>query len=152
MPNTKPASTVAELIRATGVKVTKGRVRVLEHLSGSEHPLSHADIERVLSAGDEPPMDRVTLYRVLDALVATALVAKTIDATGVFLYAGAETRQRHQGHVHFHCLGCGGRFCLKAKPPLPPRLPRGFRLREVEFDVRGTCPECANSASLAATQ
>jgi Fur family ferric uptake transcriptional regulator len=152
MPKTKPVPSAEELIRATGVKVTLGRVRVLELLSHSDIPLSHADLDMALSTGDETPMDRVTLYRVLDALVAKGLAVKSIDANGVFRYAGAATRQRHQGHVHFHCLDCGGRFCLKAKPPQPPRLPRGFRLREIEFDVRGTCPECTDSTSLAEKQ
>jgi len=48
----------------------------------------------------------------------------------------------HDGYVHFRFLACGGVFCLKASPPAP-KLPRGFRLAEVEYDVRGTCAQCA---------
>jgi Fur family ferric uptake transcriptional regulator len=49
--------------------------------------------------------------------------------------------------VHFRCTDCGGVFCLKAEPPPPPRLPRGFRLQQVEFDLRGLCAGCGALAS-----
>lgn len=120
---------------------------MLELLSRAERPLSHGDMEVALALEPALPMDRVTLYRVLDSLVAKGLVLKAVDANGVFRYSGADARLRHAGHVHFHCMDCGGMFCLNAKPPAPPRLPAGFLLREIEFDVRGTCPGCAVAAS-----
>ncbi len=106
-------------------------------------------MEVALATRPVQSMDRVTIYRVLDSLVANGLVLKAVDAHGVFRYTCAEGRQQHEGHVHFHCLGCGGMFCLSAKPPLPPRLPRGFRLSEIEFEVRGTCPDCADAFPVA---
>jgi len=142
MSTKKPTSTTADVIRNSGVKATPARVRVLDLLSAAEKPMSHADIDATLLAGGGSPMDKVTLYRVLDALVAKELVLKAVDVQGVFRYSDVAAKKRHAGHVHFHCMGCGGMFCLKAKSPEPPRLPRGFRLREAEFDVRGTCPEC----------
>lgn len=145
MTTAKPASTTADLIRTRGVKATPARVRVLEILSAAEKPMSHADIDTALLSGGGPAMDKVTLYRVLDALVAKELALKAVDTHGVFRYSDVAAKKRHAGHVHFHCLDCGEMFCLKAKAPEPPRLPRGFRLRDVEFDVRGTCPDCAGA-------
>jgi Fur family ferric uptake transcriptional regulator len=136
-------------LRASGVKVTRYRIRVLELLSNAGRPLSHGDIAIALSQASGPYMDRVTLYRVLDSLVGKGLVLKAVDANGVFRYSGAQARRPHAGHVHFHCLDCGGMFCLEAKPPTPPRLPSGFRLREVEYDVRGSCPDCSEAVSAA---
>ena len=136
---------VSERLRASGVKVTRHRIRVLDLLSSAGRPLSHGDVVIALSLVPGPTMDRVTLYRVLDSLVVNGLVLRAVDANGVFRYSGAQARGRHAGHVHFHCLDCGGMFCLEAKPPAPPRLPSGFRLREVEYDVRGTCPDCAGA-------
>lgn len=129
---------VAEQIRAAGVKVTRGRVRVLGLLLQAPQPLSHTDAE---SALDEA-MDRVTLYRTLDSLVACGLALKAVDPRGVFRFSAAAPQHRHESHVHFRCTDCGGVFCLKAVPPPPPELPRGFRLAQVEFDVRGTCARC----------
>lgn len=130
-------SATADLLRAAGVKVTPGRVRVLDALAAATQPMSHADLEAQL-----PDADRVTLYRVLDSLVACGLALKAVDARGVFRFSASGTQREHDGHVHFRCTGCGGVFCLKAAPPPPPKLPRGFRLAEVEYDVRGTCANC----------
>jgi Fur family ferric uptake transcriptional regulator len=136
-------SATTDLLRTSGVKVTPGRVRVLEALLASAQPLSHADLEALL-----PDADRVTLYRVLDSLVACGLALKAVDVRGVFRFSASGAQREHSGHVHFRCTGCGSVFCLKAAPPPPPKLPRGFRLAEVEYDVRGTCASCAARTSL----
>ena len=90
-------------------------------------------------------MDRVTLYRILDSLVDCGLALKAVDPRGVFRFSSASARHRHVDHVHFSCTGCGGVFCLKARPPAPPQLPRGFRLKQVEFDLRGLCAGCGGA-------
>ncbi len=128
-----------DLLRAAGVKVTLGRVRVLDALAIAAAPLSHADLEVQL-----PDADRVTLYRVLDSLVACGLALRAVDARGVFRFSASGPHRRHDGHVHFRCTGCGGVFCLKAAPPPLPKLPRGFHLDHVEYDVSGTCAACHN--------
>lgn len=136
----------ARLIRAAGVKVTRGRVRVLAALLAARQPLCHAELEVGLAGGAEA-VDRVTLYRILDSFVGCGLALKAVDTRGVFRFSAAGARRRHDGHIHFRCTSCGGVFCLKAEPPRPPRLPRGFRLGEVEFDVRGTCAGCTARAA-----
>lgn len=128
---------IATMLHEAGLKVTPGRVRVLEALMAGAQPLSHADIEALL-----PDADRVTLYRILDSLVACGLALKAVDTRGVFRFSASGTQREHSGHVHFRCTDCGGVFCLKAVPPPPPKLPRGFRLAEVDYDVRGTCANC----------
>lgn len=135
-------SATADLLRTAGVKVTSGRMRVLEALQGASQPMSHADIEALL-----PDADRVTLYRVLDSLVACGLALKAVDPRGVFRFSASGAHREHQGHVHFRCTDCGGVFCLKAAPPPPPKLPRGFQLAAVEYDLRGVCARCAASTS-----
>lgn len=130
-------ATPVDLLRAAGVRKTPGRVRVLEALAAAATPLSHADLGMLL-----PDADRVTIYRVLDSLVACGLALKAVDARGVFRFSATGTQRQHANHVHFRCTECGGVFCLKAPPPPPPKLPRGFRLDEVEYDVRGVCADC----------
>jgi Fur family transcriptional regulator, ferric uptake regulator len=131
-------SDIATMLHDAGLKVTPGRVRVLEMLLVAAQPLSHADIEALL-----PDADRVTLYRILDSLVACGLALKAVDTRGIFRFSASGTQREHSGHVHFRCTDCGGVFCLKATPPPPPKLPRGFRLADVDYDVRGICASCA---------
>lgn len=133
----------SDLIRAAGVKVTRGRVRVLDALHSARQPLSHGELEVQLGDVGDAAIDRVTLYRVLDSLVACGLALKAVDTRGVFRFSASGAQRHHASHIHFRCTGCGGVFCLKAEPPPPPKLPRGFRLGEVEFDVRGTCAGCS---------
>jgi Fur family ferric uptake transcriptional regulator len=141
------ASDLADRLRGAGVKVTRGRVRVLAALSLVSQPVCHAELESHLAASvvaGDAPLDRVTLYRILDSLVACGLALKATDARGIFRFSAADSHHRHAGHVHFRCTDCGGVFCLDAPPPPPPKLPRGFRLAEVELDVRGICRDCAH--------
>jgi Fur family ferric uptake transcriptional regulator len=133
-------SATADLLRSAGVKVTPGRVRVLEALLAAAQPLSHADLDATLADAD-----RVTLYRILDSLVTCGLALKAVDTRGIFRFSAAGTQHQHEKHVHFRCTDCGGVFCLKATPPPPPKLPRGFRLAEVALDVRGICADCART-------
>jgi len=140
---TSPIS--ADLIRAAGVKVTRGRVRVLDALHAARQPLCHGEMESRLVVDGEAAIDRVTLYRILESLVACGLALKAVDTRGVFRFSASGARRQHASHVHFRCIDCGGVFCLKAEPPPAPKLPRGFRLGEVEFDVRGTCAGCSGS-------
>jgi Fur family ferric uptake transcriptional regulator len=144
-PTPVESASVAQ-IRAAGVKVTRGRVRVLDVLQAARQPLCHGEIETLLGGGEEAALDRVTLYRILDSLVACGLALKATDTRGVFRFSATSARREHTGHVHFRCTDCGGVFCLEAVPPPPPKLPRGFRLAEVEFDVRGTCRACCARA------
>ncbi|MDR0439748.1 MAG: transcriptional repressor [Candidatus Accumulibacter sp.] len=137
-------SAAADLLRSAGVKVTLGRVRVLETLLASSRPMSHADIESLL-----PDADRVTLYRVLDSLANCGLAFKAVDNRGIFRFSASGARREHQGHVHFRCTDCGGVFCLEDAVPRPPRLPRGFLLSAVEYDVRGICANCRNKPASA---
>ncbi len=132
--------TAADLLRSAGVKVTPGRQRVLDALCSASQALSHADVEALL-----PDADRVTLYRVLDSLVACGLALKAVDARGVFRFSASAVQRQHEGHVHFRCTDCGGVFCLEAAPPSPPQLPHGFRLAEIALDVRGTCANCSRT-------
>lgn len=128
----------AERIRATGARATPARIRVLELLSSAPVPLSHHDVERALG---DAMLDRVTLYRVLDWLVASGLAVKRADERRVWRFTLAGGGQHHS-HVHFRCEACGRVYCLDAPAPIAPRMPEGFTLARLEFDLSGRCAEC----------
>lgn len=132
----------AERIRAAGARATPARIRVFELLASAPVPLSHHDIETALG---EASMDRVTLYRVLDWLVASGLAVKRPDERRVwrFTLAGGGA---HQDHVHFRCDGCGRVYCLDAPAPKLPAMPAGFRVSHLELDLSGCCADCNRRA------
>jgi len=140
------------LLHATGLKATPARQRVLQLLRDAPRPMSHAEIDETLVRTDGTAIDHVTLYRVLDALIRCNLVMKAVDARGVSRFASSETQRQHDAHVHFRCTYCGGVFCLKATPPPPPKLPRGFHLDVAEFDLRGICSKCHSADRIKASK
>lgn len=132
------AETAALLIRRTGARATPARVRVLRLLRMVPAALTHHEIEQAIG---DLPVDRVTLYRVLDWLVESGLAHRNADAQRVFRFSAAAIGE-HSAHTHFRCENCGRVFCLDAAPPAPPSLPEGFSLSHLELDLRGRCAGC----------
>lgn len=135
-----------ETIRSVGGRVTYARMRILALLKAVSVPLSHSEIETLL-AQDKHPVDRVTIYRVLDWLADVGLALKAADGRGVFRFSASDPDGEHAQHIHLRCTGCGGMFCLDTPAPPPPVLPRGFRFGGMALDIRGECPRCAHSHS-----
>ena len=108
--------------------------------------MSHSEIETLLTRNNQP-VDRVTIYRVLDWLADAGLANKAADGLGVFRFSATDPDGKHAQHTHLRCTGCGGLFCLDTPPPPLPVLPRGFRFGGMELDIRGECPRCVHSRS-----
>lgn len=142
-----PSPSPEAALRAAGLKITRGRRLVWQALLRAERPLSHADLERQLDHNGDGGLDRVTLYRILDALVAAGLAGKAADRWNISRYAARTPDRPHADHLHFRCTACGGTFCLKMPLPSPPPLPRGFLLTGAEYDLSGYCPGCAPSTA-----
>ncbi len=132
----------ALLIRRTGARATPARVRVLRLLRSAPTALTHREIEQALG---DLALDRVTLYRVLDWLVASGLAHRNADTQRTFRFSAASSSE-HAAHTHFRCDGCGRVFCLDAAPPPPPSLPEGFSMSRIELDLRGRCAQCTGNA------
>lgn len=123
-----------------GERATEARRRTLEMLLKAEQPLSHAEIEAEL-ATRRGALDRVTLYRVLDWLVAKGLAHKIEGHDRVWRFNA--TTEDARGHAHFCCTDCNKVYCLTGvKPAFVLSLPPGFRLGEADLSLRGTCPDC----------
>jgi len=153
-----PSLTLARTrLRGTGARVTPARVRVLAVLMEAGQPLSHHEVEQILSPAAE--LDRVTLYRVLDWLVQQRLAHRvagsdrawrfsvagdqpSLEARGGLKAGGAKVM--HERHAHFHCNDCGKVYCLdsiEAKALNVP-VPIGYRPETLELTVKGYCAHC----------
>jgi Fur family ferric uptake transcriptional regulator len=141
MPAPRPRALAAErAIRAAGERLTAPRAAVLETLLAARQALTHHEIEQALAP--RLAVDRVTVYRVLDWLVALGLAHRLAgeDRTWRFL---ASQGEGHAAHAHFMCSRCGRTVCLDevAVPPAV-KVPRGFEPSHVELNVKGVCAAC----------
>jgi Fe2+ or Zn2+ uptake regulation protein len=83
-------------LHAAGSRATPGRLGVLKLLESERKPLTVAAIEKKLGN-----LNQVTIYRILDTLVAAGLVRRGMSGrTARFEYAG----KPH--HHHLVCADC----------------------------------------------
>lgn len=122
-------------IRSLGHRVTTSRVMTLAYLLQAEKPVTHDELLSNLAV----PMDRVTLYRVLDWLVRLRLVHKVTTEDRLWRYiAGDGGRVQHP---HFYCENTGKLLCLPDVEVPEMRLPTGFKVSHVEVIFHGVCEE-----------
>lgn len=132
-----------QLLRSRGLRVTNTRKAVLQLLQGSGKALSQADVERSL-----PELaDRVTLFRVLQAFEDSGLAHRVQDAHGVSRFAVcADTcsgGHHRDVHAHFRCLVCGDVYCLDPVGLPKVSIPKGFKLKESQLHLEGSCSACS---------
>lgn len=126
---------------ARGQRVTAARLATLSALLASQNALSHHDVEAKLGECDEH-FNRVTLYRILEWLVAQGLAHKVAGEDRSWRFSAI--LDENQEHPHFHCLCCGSVLCLDAlRPALILGLPPGYTCQRAELKILGTCPACA---------
>ena len=133
-------SAVRARLRSTGERVTASREQVLAALMAAERALTHHELEAAIGPA---PLDRVTLYRVLDWLVTQRLAHRMSGVDRVWRYSIAD--KAHESHAHFQCGQCGKVLCLEdvTTGRLPVRVPKGYQAEGVELTVTGHCAECA---------
>lgn len=118
---------------------TVAKERILDVITNSASALSHAEIQDRLNG----LCDRVTIYRVLDRLMAEDLVHKVVTLEGVTKYAACHscTSAHSHNHVHFSCDNCKSVTCVDSVQPAFV-LPEKYTVFQVNFTVSGLCPQC----------
>ncbi|MDQ2802133.1 MAG: transcriptional repressor [Pseudomonadota bacterium] len=131
----------ATRIRASGLRITRQRVAVLEAVDTAPHA-SAASVLKAVSA-TLPDVSHQAVYDCLADLTAAGQLRRfTIDG-GPARY---ETRT-HDNHHHFVCRMCGDLSdvdcAVGAAPCLLITDPGGFVVDEAEIIYRGQCARCA---------
>lgn len=132
--------TANEIIQEAGLRPTANRLVVLDALLQSHHPLSHQELLNTLSISHD--FDRVTLYRVLDWLLANNIVHKIAGDNRAWRFQINTTNSSHR-HAHFECNECGKIYCLDDVSPRTPKLPKGFRAETITLNIKGRCDRCS---------
>jgi len=81
----------------------------MEIIGNSSSPLSARDVHDTISRSQE--INRVTVYRILDLLVAKGLLEKISTGDRLFHFDLAPS-SNHPAHPHFYCRQCGDVECL----------------------------------------
>ncbi len=132
-----------ELLIAKKLNASENRLRVLEVVGNNTCPLSATDIFNTLER--RTPINRVTVYRILDLLVDHGVVER-ISTGGRAFYYGLAPNDFHKTHPHFYCKICGQMDCLDPKilevdsDSLWKTFPG--RIDKVEIRVDGICKNC----------
>ena len=91
-----------ELLDKHHLKKTSPRLKVLSVLSAKDVATSQPDLETVMV-----DIDRVTLYRILNAFEEKGIIHKVFDLNGTANYAvcssNCEENHHHDEHLHFNC-------------------------------------------------
>lgn len=129
-------------IRATGARVTRQRVLVLDFLLGQQKSLTHHEIQAQLSQHLHEELDSVTLYRVLEWLTENELIHRIAGADQVWRFSAGAGHHAHE-HAHFQCTKCEQVTCFTDLAlPRKIKLPEGFQTQEIDFLIKGTCANC----------
>ncbi|HEY0245801.1 MAG TPA: transcriptional repressor [Mucilaginibacter sp.] len=148
MANKKNNYQFEDLLDKHQLKKTSSRLRVLSMLASKNVATSQPDLEGVL--GD---VDRVTLYRILNAFEEKGIIHKVFDLSGTANYAmcssDCEENHHHDEHLHFNCTVCKNVYCLDDQHLPGVVVPEGFKTEAVSIYATGLCPKC-NKKSTAA--
>jgi Fur family ferric uptake transcriptional regulator len=120
--------------------------------------LSESEVEAALAAAGAP-VNKVTVYRMLDRFAAVGLLHKQVDAARVTRYARA-SQGKEGAAPRFECDDCHRQFRLSQgtakvqdalKQVLQALATAGHESLAVDIAVHGRCAECAHPAQGAAT-
>lgn len=126
-----------QLLDAVSARATHARIQVLTLLLQAQSPLSHQEVLKEI----DQPIDRVTIYRVLEWLAEIGIAHKITADDRTFRFAVASAPHCH---AHFHCENCHKVVCLAAMDLAnTPEVPRGFSVISAEITLRGLCESCA---------
>lgn len=134
-------------LRSNGLRATTASTAVLRGLDGSDQPLTHAELGSVVERIGGQPVERVTLYRVLERLTAVGLVMRYPGPDGTARFGMADP----DAIGHFECNGCH-RIIELSRSVVPPKVlehlarqlqGQGIASGELSLAITGTCSQCS---------
>ena len=130
------------ILKDSGLTVTKNRLRVLNVFLKMNKPLSANTIR--LSLKD---LDRVTLFRILSVFERSKLIHPINLDSGQRLYAMCshqcnKSKNHIHDHIHFHCEKCDDVSCLSIDK-FPTLSAPNYVFKNVNITVSGFCSDCS---------
>ena len=135
-----------QLLRATGLRVTRPRVAVLDVLTQG----GHLEVEEITRQVRDR-LDSVSTQAVYDVLgaLSRAGLARRIEPAGSPARFEARVGDNHH---HVVCRSCGTiedvDCAIGERPCLGPNVSHGFEVDEAEVTFWGLCPACRPERSV----
>jgi Fur family transcriptional regulator, ferric uptake regulator len=162
VPSLSAADPIDGLLSAHGLRRTAAARRVLGWLLA--HPdtsYTHAQLQMALSDDSDDtaaPLDRVTLYRLIDRLTQVGLLLCRVDSQRVRRYQAMPASVH--ATPHFECQSCHRDSPLAgalrasatdlekaAETAMEALRALGYQDVHMDFAVRGLCIDCASSTT-----
>ncbi len=137
-------STPDQALRSAGLRMTAGRVAVLEALE----TMAHSDAERLFRVVEKqlPSTSIQSMHNILTDLTTAGLIRRIEPAGSPALYE----RRIDDNHHHVICTSCGAvedvDCAVGHAPCLTPSSTSGFAITTAEVTFWGLCPACAEAA------
>lgn len=140
------------ILQLYGVRPTAVRLLIWRQIVKTDHPFSLSDMEVWLDT-----VDKSTLFRALTLFEEHHLLHSIDDGSGQKKYCRCddtdaclthihehEHEHEHIGckHVHAYCTRCQRTFCIRTEQIPLVKMPEGFEVTDINYVVRGICPEC----------
>ena len=129
------------------IKPTATRLLILQQLCRGDEMVSMPELERLL-----PTVDKSTISRALTLFLLHGLIHAVDDGSGSLKYNICPDdcdceEDIDDEHTHFYCTHCHRTFCLTQIHVPVVSLPDGFTLHNINYVLKGLCPECSERAS-----
>jgi len=139
----------SDLLARAGLEINANRLHVMEVVGANQYPLTAMDVFQTVARTQ--PINRVTVYRILDTLVEHKILEK-ISTGGRAAHYGIAPNENHAPHPHFYCTGCGQLDCLMPESLTvnSQNLLKTFpgHVEKIDIRVEGICRNCLRQKSL----
>ena len=135
------SASVVEILRQKGLRITEARRSMIRTLALSKVPLSADALHQKVGTEN---VDRVTVYRSLDAFELAGVVQRHPLEKGRSLYALAATDHHHH---HLVCRQCGKIERLSSCDTTAIEAAaknRGYTQLTHVLEIYGLCPTCTH--------
>lgn len=129
-----------EILKKTGIKITQGRIEILNILKDSENSLSAEKIYQI-SKNNNININLSTVYRTLELFEEKELTEKITLNDGVFSYKLKRNTHRH----HLECDICHKEVeipCPMLQIQEMVQNSTGFTLTDHDLVMKGVCKDC----------
>ncbi|MBU5669353.1 transcriptional repressor [Peptoniphilus sp. MSJ-1] len=131
-----------KLLRDNNLKITKGRLAILELLHQSKIPMNTEEIFAEVDKEELPSF--TSLYRILNQLTDVGIIEKNLYQNGLLYYELRDKKHKH----YIICEKCGKISAIENCPisdfEKEASIETGYIVVDHVIELKGICPDCQN--------